>query len=279
LTWEDTSDSVINVVRSESHPSRSCASIGFRKHEAGIGRPAGMLIAAATAALVFVVGRALLPLPHESMPSTASSLPPLPSFTARIDAADQVDGIDGLDGMGGAAADGGGLALGERSLDAGRERLPTAAVENPSGTSAPQLPKSADDSAPRTATDGPQADKDIARAAWRANWPDIRAVGPRASIIIPIKGSAEGGSYRFFSKSRAIAVTLPHGASLNTMHFYRLDQEGFRALWIFQDENNAQPEEGTKLRLTLDVAAIPQVELYDDFVKITIRGPLESGGR
>jgi hypothetical protein len=235
-----------------------------------------MLIAAATAALVFVVGRALLPLPHESSPSTASNLPPLPSLTDRIDATDRIDGIDGIDG---AAMDGGGLGLVEALVDAGREQLPTAAVENASGRSASRLPKSADDSAPRPAPDGPQADKDIARAAWRANWPDVRAVGPRASIIIPIKGSAEGGSYRFFSKTRAIAVTLPHGASLNTMHFYRLDQEGFRALWIFQDENNALPEAGTKLRLTLDVAATPQVELYDDFVKITIRGPLESGGR
>jgi hypothetical protein len=142
------------------------------------------------------------------------------------------------------------------------------------------VPKSGGDGAARAAPpDSPQVDKDVARAAWRANWPDIRAVGPRASIIIPIKGSAEGGSYRLFAKTRAVVVTLPHAASLNTMHFYRLDQEGFRALWIFQDENNAQPEEGTKLRLTLDVAAIPQVELYDDFVKITIRGPLESGGR
>ncbi len=172
----------------------------------------------------------------------------------------------------------GGPGLAGPLLDAAHEQLPTA-VENASGSSAPRLPKSADDSASRTAPDGPQADKDIARAAWRANWPDIRAVGPRASIIIPIKGSAKGGSYRFFAKTRAIAVTLPHGASLNTMRFYRLDQEGFRALWIFQDENNALPEDGTKLRLTLDVAATPQVELYDDFVKITVRGSLESSGR
>jgi hypothetical protein len=170
----------------------------------------------------------------------------------------------------------GGTGLAE-PLDAAREQLPTA-VENASGSSAPRLPKSADDSA-RTAPDGPQADKDIARAAWRANWPDIRAVGPRSSIIIPIKGSAKGGAYRFSAKARTISVTLPHGASLNTMRFYRLDQGGFRALWIFQDENTALPEEGTKLRLTLDVAATPQVDLYDDFVKITIRGPLESGAR
>jgi hypothetical protein len=238
-----------------------------------------MLIASVTAALVFVVGRALLPLPHESPRSTASGLPPLPSPTDQIDAIAGLDGIDGLDEIDGAVTDGGGLGPAGPLLDAGRDQVPTAAVGNGSGTSAPRLPKFGDDAAPRVAPDGLQADKDIARAAWRANWPDIRVLGPRASIIIPIKGSAKGGSYRFFVKTRAIAVTLPHAASLNTMRFYRLDQEGFRALWIFQDEHNALPEEGTKLRLRLDVAAVPQVDLYDDFVKITIHGPLESGGR
>jgi len=239
-----------------------------------------MLVAAATAALVFVIGRALLPLPHESRPSTAPTLPPLPSLTDRAKAVDATDRLDGIDGTEGATADGGGLGLAEPLVDAAHERLPTATIENGSGTSATRMPKSGDDDAPLPAApDSPQVDKDIARAAWRANWPDIRAVGPRASIIIPIKGSAEGSAYRLFAKTRAVVVTLPHAASLNTMHFYRLDQNGFRALWTFQDEHNALPEAGTKLRLTLDAAAVPQVELFDDFVKITIRGPLESGGR
>jgi hypothetical protein len=230
-----------------------------------------MLIAAVTAAVVFVIGRALLPLPHPSRPTTAPTLPSLPPLTDGVDASDHVDGFDGIDG---AAMDGGGLV---EPLDAAGDRLPTATVENGSGASAARTPKSGDEAAARTGGDSPQADKDVARAAWRANWPDIRTLGPRASIIIPIKGSAEGSSYRVFAKSRSIVITLPHAASLNTMHFYRLDQAGFRALWIFQDEHNALPEAGSKLRLTLEAAAAPQVEFYDDFVKITIRSPAESG--
>jgi hypothetical protein len=224
-----------------------------------------MLVAAVTAALVFVVGRALLPLPPQSPPSTVAPRSPLPSLTDRTDPIDAMDGVDGVARIDGASTDEGGLGRAEPPLDAGREPLPLAAAENGSGTSAS-----------RTAPDGPQVDKDIARAAWRANWPDVRVVGPRASIIIPIKGSAEGGSYRVSARTRTLVVTLPHAASLNTMRFYRLDQDGFRALWIFQAENNALPAEGTKLRLTLDVAAVPQVELYDDFVKISVRGPVNT---
>jgi hypothetical protein len=122
-------------------------------------------------------------------------------------------------------------------------------------------------------SDGPQADKDVARAAWRANWPEVRASAGRASIIIPLKGSAAGGFYRFFAKTRVVAIVLPHAASLNTMHYYRLARNGFRALWIFQDENNASPKDGTKLRLKLDVAAPPQVDLYDEYVRVTVHIP------
>jgi hypothetical protein len=230
-----------------------------------------MLVAGVTAALVFIIGRALLPLPPKSPPPTAATLSPLPPLTNPTNPTNPIDAMDGVDGaarIDGASIDEGGLGRAEPLLDAGREPSPLAAADNGSGTSAS-----------RTAPDGPQVDKDIARAAWRANWPDVRVVGPRASLIIPIKGSAEGGSYHVSARTRTLVVTLPHAASLNTMRFYRLDQDGFRALWIVQDENNALPAAGTKLRLTLGVASIPQVELYDDFVKISVRSPLEPGGK
>lgn len=216
-----------------------------------------MLIAAATAVLVFVVARALLPLPQRSAePPAAPTLPPMASAVDAMDSA-QADGAGPGEGALDAAGEAGSATVAERSVS--------------------KDPPSADDSAAaRAAVEVPHADKDIARSAWRANWPDVREAGARASIIIPIKGSADGGSYRFFPKTRVVAIVLPRAASLNTMHYYRIAQAGFHALWTFQDENNALPQNGTKLRLKLDVAAVPQVELYDDFVKVSIRSARDS---
>ena len=38
-----------------------------------------------------------------------------------------------------------------------------------------------------------QSDKDLAREAWRRNLPDVSVDGPRATLLIPLKGSSRGG--------------------------------------------------------------------------------------
>ena len=58
-----------------------------------------------------------------------------------------------------------------------------------------------------------------------------------------------------------------------TMRVYNLKHPSFKKLWIDQDEANAQPENGTKLRLILSQTFDPQVEITDDFVRVTIRRP------
>ncbi len=68
-------------------------------------------------------------------------------------------------------------------------------------------------------------------------------------------------------------VTLPRAVSMVTMRVYTLKHPSFKKLWIDQDEANAQPADGTKLRLILSQTLDPQVEITDDFVRVTIRRP------
>ena len=58
-----------------------------------------------------------------------------------------------------------------------------------------------------------------------------------------------------------------------TMRVYNLKHPSFKKLWIDQDEANAQPADGSKLRLILSQTLDPQVEITDDFVRVTIRRP------
>ena len=58
-----------------------------------------------------------------------------------------------------------------------------------------------------------------------------------------------------------------------TLRVYSLKHPSFKKVWIDQDEANAQPADGTKLRLILSQTLDPQVEITDDFVRVTIRRP------
>jgi hypothetical protein len=58
---------------------------------------------------------------------------------------------------------------------------------------------------------------------------------------------------------------------------YNLKHPSFKKLWIDQDEANAQPKDGSKLRLVLSDTFNPQVEITEDFVRITIRRPAHAG--
>jgi hypothetical protein len=58
-----------------------------------------------------------------------------------------------------------------------------------------------------------------------------------------------------------------------TMRLYRIDREGFRLVRINQAETDAKPEDGTELKISLSDLGPPQVEIKDDFVRITARRP------
>ncbi len=52
-----------------------------------------------------------------------------------------------------------------------------------------------------------------------------------------------------------------------------MKHEGFRQLWIYQNENKAKPEDGTVLKVIVCDQGPPEVEIRDDFVRVTIRRP------
>ena len=118
-----------------------------------------------------------------------------------------------------------------------------------------------------------QADKDLAREAWRRNRPDVSVSGNKTAILVPIKGSIKGADFKIIDKRRKVIVTLPKAVSMVTLRVYNLKHPSFKKVWIDQDEANAQPADGTKLRFILSQSLDPQVEITDDFVRVTIRRP------
>jgi hypothetical protein len=215
-----------------------------RNPNAGVGRVGGILATMITAAVVFVAGMRVLPPivgappPPPPLPAAAPPVmpppPPTPADAASTDAA-------------GASPDA--AANPAAAPPAGPANHRTAAADREKA-----------------------ADKDVAREAWRKNLPDISLEGPKASMLIPIRGSIEGASYHVANKPKSVIVNLPAGESMITMRFYKIRREGFRQLWIKQEEGVA----GATLRVVLDEASDPQVEIKDDFVRVTVRRPAET---
>jgi hypothetical protein len=58
-----------------------------------------------------------------------------------------------------------------------------------------------------------------------------------------------------------------------TMRLYKIEREGFRLLRINQAEKDPKPEDGSELKISLSDLGPPQVEIKDDFVRITVRRP------
>jgi hypothetical protein len=215
-----------------------------RAGEAGVGRPGGLLLAALTASVVLVIGQRLLPrhaaeaplaTPAPAPPPTPATPPPAPP-----------------------AAPSPPPAAPSIVAAAGPTRDPAAraaAGARPSTDSDPESP----------------SDKDVARQAWRRNLPDLGHGDGKASILIPLKGSIEGASFRVTARPHTVRVTLPKAASMITMRMYRVNRDGFRLLWIDQAEADADPKDGTTIRIGLADVGDPQVEIKDDFVRVTVR--------
>ncbi|HEY2899392.1 MAG TPA: hypothetical protein VGL59_02365 [Polyangia bacterium] len=148
--------------------------------------------------------------------------------------------------------------------------LPSAAVTPPA--SAPAAPE-ANPSATAEAAHRPTAternrgtDKEIARAAWRKNLPDVSADANHASILIPIRGSTAGSAYHLQDSPKAVLITLPKAESMISMEFYKIRHDGFLNLWIKHED-----AQGTTLKVMLGDAGNPQVEIQDDFVRVTVQ--------
>jgi len=242
---------------------------GPRDGQAGIGRPGGLLIAALTAAAVFFGGQRLIPRLAPTAPpppvATQPPAPPPPPPAAATDAAAPLaDGASAV--LDGAAHD--------ARAAAGPDAAAATSAEPTAAAPAARKPTSGDDEKPAAApSDEKQSDKDVAREAWRRNLPDLSVDGPRASLLIPLKGSSEGAAFHVTNKPRAVVVKLPHAASMITMKLYKIDREGFRLVRINQDEKDAKPEDGTEIKVSLTDLGPPQVEVKDDYLKVTVRRP------
>jgi hypothetical protein len=227
-----------------------------RAADAGIARGPGLAVAGVTAAIVFMIGQQLFPVrPRQEPPPPAPIVAAPPPVVAPpvVDAA-----VAAAAEAGTAAAKDAGAAIAEKKTD-------EAAAEPSTADEAPADRKPIDKQR--------QADRELAREAWRRNRPDISVTGNKTSVMVPIKGSIKGSDFKILKKSRTVVVTLPRAVSMVTMRVYNLKHPSFKKLWIDQDEANAQPANGTKLRLILSQTFDPQVEINEDFVRVTIRRP------
>jgi hypothetical protein len=154
-----------------------------------------------------------------------------------------------------------------------RPRAPVEAAPPPAPAPKPKAPPP-DAAAAKSEPAAPHekvADKEVARDAWRKNLPDISAEAGKSAILIPIKGSTEGSTYHVTTKPRSVLISLPKGESMITMPFYNIRHDGFRQLWIKKDEATGV----TTIRVVLGEAGDPQVEIKDEFVRITVRRPVD----
>jgi hypothetical protein len=141
------------------------------------------------------------------------------------------------------------------------------------GTASPPVPpESSKDKEKGTGDDCALAEKDMAREAWRRNWPSVCSIPStgKAFILVPIKGSIEGETHELRRKpKREARVTLPAGSEFHlTMKQYKVKKLGFKDVSISNHEG------GTRLRVKLDPGAgDPVFEIKDGYAKITVATP------
>ncbi|HEX4405435.1 MAG TPA: hypothetical protein VH560_11440 [Polyangia bacterium] len=253
-----------------SHPAR-------RDGQSGAIRPAGLAAAIVTAGAVFGLGVLVLPpisppISPEASPAAVVAPPPAPPPMPVVDAAAVVPDAAKADAT-------------TAEVSPPKEPTPTrepAATPKHSAAEAPEAPVALDNDktkpsadaarAEPSATHEKSADKDIARDAWRKNLPDISPEPGKSSILIPIKGSIDGSTYHVTAKPKSVLISLPKGESMITMPFYNIRHDGFRQLWIKKDDQTG----ATTIRVVLGEATDPQVEIKDEFVRVTVRRPDEA---
>ena len=185
-----------------------------------------MAVAAVTAAVVFVIGLEVFPsrLHQPLAPPLAPPVvtPPPPAPTPVADAAAATATPPALDaGAVAVKAPDAGAAVPEKKEEAAEK--PTPAPEEKAATE--ESSAGAGDRKPIDKQS--QADRDLAREAWRRNRPDISVNGNKTAILIPIKGSIKGSDFKILDKKRKVIVTLPKAVSMVTLRVYNLKHPSF----------------------------------------------------
>jgi hypothetical protein len=245
-----------------------------------VSRPVGLALSAATALAVVVAGTFLLP-PREPepVPATPATPPPAvapigpgagdggPGGQAGEAGSDALPIADDAAGAGGAGGAGAPVIAAAPAVDA------TAPADGPDeAADAAAAIQAMNEAASEATADCTLAEKDIAREAWRRNWPTICPVaeGEKAFIVIPIKGAIDGAIVELRRKpNREARVSLPEAESLLTMKQYKLRRLGFKELKI-----GPMDETGTRFRVKLQTGAgDPVFEVKDGYAKITVATP------
>jgi hypothetical protein len=255
---------------------------------AGISRGAGALISLFTAAIVFGGGMAILPRPQPPAPPPSATPPPPPTPPP----------AEAMGGQGGATATGGqgGEAAGGRGGTGETATPPEFADEAKPGDVKPGETEKVDGKAPEGTTgasageaaaenaDGGQdniadcslPEKDMAREAWRRNWPTICSIGDKGFILIPVKGPIQNAIVELKRKPvREARVSIPQAESQLTLKLYKLKRLGFKDLKVGPMDESANT--GTRLRVRLmPGAGDPVFDVKDGYAKITVATPDKS---
>lgn len=248
----------------------------------GISRGAGVLISLFTAAIVFGGGMAIFPGPRPPAPPPTVTPTPPPPAVPTPPPVQASGGQGGAAGEGGPGGDSGSLGGQGGAVDAATPpefaddskatgpdaAAPTAAAENGDGGE----DNSADCALP---------EKDMAREAWRRNWPTICTIGDtgKGFILIPVKGAVQNAVVELKRKPvREARVSLPQAESQLTLKLYKLKKLGFKDLKIGPvDESGGT---GTRLRVRLmPGAGDPVFDVKDGYAKITVATPDKSSDK
>jgi len=244
----------------------------------GISRGAGVLISLFTAAIVFGGGMAILPRPQPPAPPPTVTAPPPPPPTAPP--AEAAGGKGGAGGQGGQSDQAGEAAGGGQGGSADAATPPEFADEARPATADGEAPAAA---APAENGDGGEdniadcalPEKDMAREAWRRNWPTICAIADtgKGFILIPVKGPVQNAVVELKRKPvREARVNLPQAESQLTLKLYKLKKLGFKDLKVGPIDESAGT--GTRLRVRLmPGAGDPVFDVKDGYAKITVATP------
>jgi hypothetical protein len=285
--------------RKPSSPSTSggSASAGSSSGGWSVTLPIGVGVALATGFVVFAAGASLFPVsrplppraPIVAVPAAKPTPPALPATPpAALPAIDAQEPIkDGTEKASDAAA------KGDTSADVGvAAKTPatkTPATKTPASKTPVDAAASTEESTEATTADAGQAnasdagnepdpdcalaEKDIAREAWRRNWPTLcsNAETGKAFILIPIKGSIEKATSELKRKPvREARVNLPDAESQLTLKLYKLRRMGFKDLKLGPMDEGT----GTRFRVRLQPGAgDPLFEIKETYAKITVAMP------
>ena len=241
-------------------------------------------MALATGFVVFAAGASLFPVsrplppraPIVAAPAPKSAPPAPPASDAQVPTRDAAEkaGDAGAKGEGGADA--------EAAAKTPATKTPATKTPADAATSAEESTDAATSDAGQAnnsdAGNEPDADctlaeKDMAREAWRRNWPTLcsNAETGKAFILIPIKGSIEKGTSELKRKPvREARVNLPDAESQLTLKLYKLRRMGFKDLKIGPMDEGT----GTRFRVRLQPGAgDPVFEIKETYAKITVAMP------